>query len=159
VQAVCSPIRNPLPYYMRFATAFLSYGLAGPLGVLAVRSAKVPDPPIRWRNVSGPWFDNNLATLEDRPEGLALSWSTGAVHEEAHEHPRLEQVAAVLLRPPRPEPPPKPLEVGDRHSDSGDPYSDSGDWHSDSGDRSTGTRELPAVDPDLEAPRTRGRVG
>jgi hypothetical protein len=153
VQAVCSPIRNPLPYYMRFATAFLSYGLAGPLGVLAVRSAKVPDPPIRWRNISGPWFDNNLATLEDRPEGLALTWSTGTVHEEAHEHPRLEQVAAVLLSPPRPEPPPeRTLQADDRHWDSGD-------RHWDSGDRPTGTRELPAVDPDREASRTRGRVG
>ena len=46
IQAVCSPIRNPLPRNMRFATAVLSYGVAGPLGRLASRSAKVPTSPI-----------------------------------------------------------------------------------------------------------------
>ena len=53
VQAVCSPIRNPLPRRCRFATAALSYGVAGPIGLLAARSAKVPDPPFRWNRVQG----------------------------------------------------------------------------------------------------------
>jgi hypothetical protein len=97
VQAVCSPIRNPLPQYVRFATAFLSYGLAGPIGAVVVRSAKVRNPPFRWRNIAGPWFDNNLATLEDRPEGLSMRWERGVVADGDHEHPRLEQVASVLI--------------------------------------------------------------
>ena len=79
VQAVCSPIRNPLPRSFRFLTAALSYGIAGPMGTLAARSARVPDPPFRWRRVKGPWFDNNLATLEVTAEGLELSWVTGEV--------------------------------------------------------------------------------
>ena len=45
LQAVCSPIRNPLARKWRFATAFLSYGVAGPLGHVVARSAKVPDAP------------------------------------------------------------------------------------------------------------------
>ena len=45
VQAVCSPIRNPLPRKMRFATAALAYAVAGPVGKLVARSAKVPDAP------------------------------------------------------------------------------------------------------------------
>jgi hypothetical protein len=82
VQAVCSPIRNPLPYAMRFLAAFSSYGLAGPIGRLVARSAKVPGPPWRWRYLGHPWFDNNLATLEVVPEGLRLWWAKGQVEDD-----------------------------------------------------------------------------
>jgi hypothetical protein len=99
VQSVCSPIRNPLPRYMRFATAILSYGLAGPMGGLVARSAKVPDPPFRWHNLRGPWFDNNLAVLEQNPDGLALSWHTGVVHSGDHAHPGLDEVASMVVGP------------------------------------------------------------
>ncbi len=103
VQAVCSPIRNPLPRAMRFATAFLSYGLAGPMGTVAARSAHVPDPPFTWGLLRGPWFDNNLAVLEDRGgQGLGLTWWTGVVEDGRHEHPRLQQVASTTIRPGRP---------------------------------------------------------
>ena len=100
VQAVCSPIRNPLPRAMRFATAILSYGLAGPMGAVAAKSAHVPEPPFSWGLLRGPWFDNNLAVLEDKgPEGLALSWWTGEVEHGDHENPVLEEVASVVVRP------------------------------------------------------------
>ncbi len=99
IQAVCSPIRNPLPRYMRFATAVLSYGLAGPMGAVVARSAKVPDPPFRWRSLKGPWFDNNLATLEVTSDGLKMWWQTGVVVDGDHEHPRLDDVATVLISP------------------------------------------------------------
>ena len=99
VQAVCSPIRNPLPRVMRFATATLAYGIAGFLGSLVSASAKVPEEPFKWRRLRRPWFDNCIATLEDRPEGLYLLWETGVVHDGDLEHPRLEQVAEVTLRP------------------------------------------------------------
>ncbi len=101
VQAVCSPIRNPLPRVMRFATAVLSYGLAGPMGALAAKSVHVPDPPFTWRSVRGPWFDNNLALLEVTERGLAMSWHTGVVVDGQHENPRLETVATVLIKPGR----------------------------------------------------------
>ena len=102
IQAVCSPIRNPLPRVMRFATATLAYGIAGFLGSLVSASAKVPKEPFRWRRLRRPWFDNCIATLEDRPEGLYLLWETGVVHDGDLDHPRLETVAEVTLRNPRP---------------------------------------------------------
>lgn len=97
IQAVCSPIRNPLPRVMRFATAAVSYGLAGPLGRLATRSAKVPDPPFRWDVVEGPWYDNSLATLEVVDDGLRMRWETGVVDDDDHDNPRVELVASVTV--------------------------------------------------------------
>ena len=97
IQLVCSPIRNPLPRKMRFATAVLAYAVAGPIGKLVARSAKVPDAPFRWRNLAGPWFDNSIAVLEDRDDGLAVSWLTGVVEHGDNEHPRLDVVADVVI--------------------------------------------------------------
>jgi hypothetical protein len=96
VQAVCSPIRNPLPSVMRFVTAFSSYGLAGPIGRLAARSARVPEPPWRWRYLGHPWFDNNLATLEVVPDGLRLWWAKGSVDDDP-ERPTLVTVRDVTV--------------------------------------------------------------
>lgn len=95
-QAVCSPIRNPLPRRMRFATAALSYGVAGPLGHLVARSAKVPDAPFTWRLVEGPWFDNNLAVLEVHGADLRLWWATGEVEDDV-DRPLLVRVADVTV--------------------------------------------------------------
>jgi hypothetical protein len=99
VQAVCSPIRNPLPRLMRSFAAVMSYGLATPVGALVARSAKVPDPPFRWTGIKGPWFDNNLACLEVAPEGLKLWWQTGVVDAGDQLHPSLETVSSVTLAP------------------------------------------------------------
>ncbi len=97
VQAVCSPIRNPLSRKWRFATAALSYGVAGPIGHVVARSGKVPKSALTWKLVKGPWFDNNLATLEVRDAGLRMWWATGTVHDDEQERPRLEVVADVLI--------------------------------------------------------------
>jgi hypothetical protein len=82
---------------MRFATAAVSYGLAGPLGRLATRSAKVPDPPFQWDIVEGPWYDNNLATLEVVDDGLRMRWETGVIDDGDQDNPRLEVVASVTI--------------------------------------------------------------
>jgi hypothetical protein len=98
LQAVCSPMRNPLPRRMRFATAALSYGLAGPLGHLVSRSAHVPAPALRWGLVCGPWFDNTLATLEITDDGgLRMWWARGEVADGNVEQPRLGSVAQVAV--------------------------------------------------------------
>ncbi len=97
LQAVCSPMRNPLPRIFRFATAALSYGVAGPMGVAAARSAKVPEAPFAWDRVKGPWFDNNIAVLEVTQDGLLMRWWTGTVHSGAHDRPALSTVAEVVL--------------------------------------------------------------
>lgn len=104
VQAVCSPVRNPLPRVLRWFAVVMSYGVAAPVGALAARSAKVPDPPFRWSTVKGPWFDNNLALLQDEPRGLAFTWHTGVVHDGDERMPRLEEVASVVVESPRPGP-------------------------------------------------------
>jgi hypothetical protein len=101
IQAVCSPIRNPLPRLMRSFGAVMSYGLAAPVGALAARSAKVPDPPFRWSGIKGPWFDNNIACLEVVPEGLKLWWQRGVVDRGDNLHPRLERVADMTVAPRR----------------------------------------------------------
>lgn len=101
IQAVCSPIRNPLPRVMRSFGAVMSYGLATPIGALAARSAKVPDPPFRWSGIKGPWFDNNLACLEVAPEGLKLWWQRGVVEGGDNLNPRLERVAELTVTPRR----------------------------------------------------------
>ena len=99
IQAVCSPIRNPLPRKMRFATAVLAYAVAGPVGKVVARSAKVPDAPFSWKNLAGPWFDNSIAILEDREDGLDVRWQTGTVVDGDHLHPRLDTVADILVEP------------------------------------------------------------
>ncbi len=79
LQAVCSPIRNPLPRSMRFVLAGLAYGVANAVGAAVARSAKVPDPPWRWSIRNGPWFDNMLATLDLDGRHATLAWETATV--------------------------------------------------------------------------------
>ncbi|RYB92117.1 alkaline phosphatase family protein [Nocardioides oleivorans] len=104
LQAVCSPIRNPLSRNMRFATAVLSYGVAGPLGRVASWSTRVPDSPLHWHYAQGPWFDNNLAFVRVTGPSLRMWWVTGEVVDGGHERPLLAKVAAYELdeqgRPP-----------------------------------------------------------
>jgi hypothetical protein len=96
IQSVCSPIRNPLPRVMRFGTAVLAYGVASLFGSLVARSARVRKPPFRWDKMAGPWFDNVIAEIEDRADGLEMRWHTGVVDGDAP--PRLDQVGKVLIR-------------------------------------------------------------
>jgi hypothetical protein len=97
LQAVCSPIRNPLPRQVRIAQALLGKGLAGPLQLAVSRTDKVPNAPYRWKVTHGPWFDNNLATLEVRGRGLVMRWEAGEVSGERFDAPDLRQVARVVV--------------------------------------------------------------
>ncbi len=64
VQAVCSPIRNPLPFYERgFMKAALSR-TGKSIGHLLARSAGVPLSRLRWEFVEPPTFDNQIGTVE-----------------------------------------------------------------------------------------------
>jgi phosphodiesterase/alkaline phosphatase D-like protein len=97
LQAVCSPIRNPLPMKLRYATALAAYGIAVPLGAVAARSAKVPRPPARWSLLGRPHYDNCLATLQVDRDGYDLVWETGEVVDGDHAHPRLTEVARARV--------------------------------------------------------------
>ena len=95
VQATCSPIRNPLPGFMKAAIKVASLGRARPTGRLL--GGKVPRSPLRWEMKRGPWFDNNLATLETHGRNLVMRWDRGAVHGDRGGDPVLERVAEVRL--------------------------------------------------------------
>lgn len=96
LQAVCSPVRNPLPILLRWFSVLMSYGVAKPFGMAAARSAKVPDAPFSWETISGPWFDNNLSVLRDAGDGLELRWVSGRIDGDER-HPRLTEVSDVTL--------------------------------------------------------------
>jgi hypothetical protein len=95
LQVVCSPIRNPLPRGIRFATGFLSYGIAGPVGMLAARAVKVPEAPLRWKLARGPWYDNTIATAVAGEDSLEIWWETGEVSEADHAHPAMRRISGV----------------------------------------------------------------
>ena len=84
IQAVCSPIRNPMPggcgsWSRSWRTASPARsGTWWPLG-------EGPGRPLRWKLLEGPWFDNNLATLEVDDDGLRMWWATGKVENGEHE--------------------------------------------------------------------------
>jgi hypothetical protein len=64
-QAVCSPIRNPLDRNERRAMRFAVSRWGERLGTLLTRAARVEPHALRWEQVGGgPWFDNQVATLE-----------------------------------------------------------------------------------------------
>ncbi len=98
LQAVCSPIRNPLPYAIRYATAFSSKNTGRGIGRLLARSAKVPDPPFWWHTIKGPWFDNNLATLECHGRDVSMWWERGVVEEGRDDDPGLEVVSEMHIK-------------------------------------------------------------
>ena len=94
-QAVCSPIRNPLPTSMRRVTTLAARRPVALLARLLARTARVQRSPLRWGLVQGPWFDNNLAVLEVRGRGLRIWWSAGAVAGDRPDRPSVRRVASV----------------------------------------------------------------
>jgi hypothetical protein len=63
-QAVCSPFRNPLDRHERVMARL---GASKPMEVAArwiAKRAGVPEPPIAWKLVRKPTFDNQFATIE-----------------------------------------------------------------------------------------------
>ena len=97
VQAVCSPIRNPMPRGVRVMMSAFARGLVRPMRFVADRSQHVPDPPCSWEVTDGPWFDNCLAQLTVQGRDLSIVWRGGEVPGEDDEHPVLTTVASVRL--------------------------------------------------------------
>jgi hypothetical protein len=96
VQAVCSPIRNPMPRGVRVVMSLFAKSLVRPMRFVASRSPRVPDPAYPWTVTDGPWFDNNIALVTVHPEALALTWVTGVVEDDPS-HPRLQEVYGARL--------------------------------------------------------------
>jgi hypothetical protein len=66
--------------------------------LVAGASSKVPDPAYRWSVTEGPWFDNNIAILEVRGEGLAVQWQKGEVVGELYDEPHAREVARFTVQ-------------------------------------------------------------
>jgi phosphodiesterase/alkaline phosphatase D-like protein len=96
VQAVCSPIRNPLDGKER---RMLRSALSRPAQVVAgllARAAGVREPPIRWRFPEEPTFDNQIATLtlEGRSARLLIERTDPAEWRDPRLHVSLDRVIA-----------------------------------------------------------------
>ncbi|HYN28728.1 MAG TPA: alkaline phosphatase D family protein [Dermatophilaceae bacterium] len=108
VQAVCSPIRNPMSPRLRAAVSLLSRRVAGTaVRRLARWSAKVPDPAYPWALTHGPWYDNNLAVVAVEGPRLRMTWYAGTLGDEGPERPGLAEVYTLTVdgREPSPEAP------------------------------------------------------
>ena len=93
LQAVCSPIRNPLPPYMKLVMGLAAHGSARPIGRLL--GGAVPRSPVRWRTTVGPWYDNNLAMLALDQRDLRVWWTGAEVGDEGPERPVLDRKSVV----------------------------------------------------------------
>ncbi len=97
IQAVCSPMRNPMPRAIRVFMSLFARSLVRPMHAISRRSTRVPDPAYPWQVTEGPWFDNNIAVCEVTDVGLDLAWYAG---EQASEDPtdtRLRTVARIEI--------------------------------------------------------------
>jgi hypothetical protein len=63
-QAVCSPLRNPLNARERRAIRLAMTPAAERVGRVLARAAGVEAETLTWRVTDGPWFDNQIATLD-----------------------------------------------------------------------------------------------
>jgi hypothetical protein len=89
-QAVCSPLRNPLNSNERHA---IRAGMSRPVALVGealARASGVRPDAVRWTIDEGPWFDNQVATLEldGRRAWMALDQAIGKVGAP----PRLNRV-------------------------------------------------------------------
>ena len=97
LQAVCSPIRNPLPQVFRVATAAAGSAMPGRLTRFLARRAGVTEPPLRWEIGQGPWYENALAVLEVVDAGLRLRWEGAEIEGLDFDSPRVRMLADITV--------------------------------------------------------------
>ena len=98
-QAVCSPIRNPLPRMFRYANVVASFGVAGIVGRALATTAGLPKQRARWELSQGPLFDNAIATLDLDGRKAVLRWETAKLPADADDKavPDMVELTAVEL--------------------------------------------------------------
>jgi hypothetical protein len=94
VQAVCSPIRNPLDGKER---RMLRSALSRPAHLVArtlARAAGVREPPVRWRFPEDPTFDNQIAilTLDGRTARLRIARTDPGEWRDPRLHTSLDRI-------------------------------------------------------------------
>ncbi|MET8554746.1 alkaline phosphatase D family protein [Streptomyces sp. NPDC004959] len=80
-QLTCSPVHNSVPLAMRFGFRFGWTGVGRALGRVFARHGRVPRPAVRWRRDGGPWFGNQLMTLDLRGRTAELTLEKAVVRE------------------------------------------------------------------------------
>jgi hypothetical protein len=91
-QAVCSPFRHPLDPPLKLANRVAFGRVAERLGALLARSARLPRPLLSWKIKRGPYFANEVATLELRGRKARLR-----LERTPQRQPRLDCVADDVL--------------------------------------------------------------
>jgi hypothetical protein len=94
-QVVCSPLRNPLDAHERRAIKAAMTPVAAAIGAGLARAAGVAPEPLTWEVTDGPWFDNQVATLD--LAGRRCSFSLDKALGAADADPRLERVVTRTL--------------------------------------------------------------
>jgi hypothetical protein len=94
-QAVCSPLRNPLDSNEKRAIQVAMTSGAELVGRALARAAGVEGEPLTWEIADGPWFDNQVATLE--LDGRRCTFRLDKALGPGDEQPRLEEVAVRRL--------------------------------------------------------------
>lgn len=79
LQLTCSPVHNKVPLYMKFGFRFGWSGAGRALGRMLARHGRLGTPQIGWHKTGGPWFGNQLMTLDlrGRKAGLRLVQARG----------------------------------------------------------------------------------
>ena len=72
VQLTCSPVHNSVPRSMRFGFRFGWSRLGRRLGHLLARHGRTGRPSVHWDRTGGPWFGNQLMTLDLRGRAAHL---------------------------------------------------------------------------------------
>jgi hypothetical protein len=78
-QGVCSPFRNALDAHERHMIEFSLTAPGELIGRVLARAAAVPEPEIRWRFREGPYYDNQVATVnvDGRSASMRLEKTVG----------------------------------------------------------------------------------
>ncbi|MEE4492086.1 alkaline phosphatase D family protein [Streptomyces sp. BE230] len=73
LQLTCSPVHNSIPAPLRGGFRFAWSRAGRLLGRLLARHGRTGTPSVRWRRTGGPWFGNQLMTLNLSGRKAALS--------------------------------------------------------------------------------------
>ncbi|HEY2225924.1 alkaline phosphatase D family protein [Actinomycetospora sp.] len=90
-QLTCSPVRNGVPWFMEYVFAV---GWMRPVVGVVRRLGRwwgVPEEPVTWDPIGGPWFGNAVATLEITGRTARVRW------ERSGRDGRLEPIAELPL--------------------------------------------------------------
>ncbi|MEV5434531.1 alkaline phosphatase D family protein [Streptomyces sp. NPDC052682] len=82
VQLVCSPVHNSVPLSIRLAFRVGWNAAFRAFGRLLARHGRLARPPVTWRKTGGPWFGNQLMTLDLRGRSARLRLEQARAREE-----------------------------------------------------------------------------